>query len=447
MTVPSGRMLLAFALTVVPASLAPLCLPAGMEVYWWTLLLFCCVAVADAGVLATMARGITVSFPERLNLTQNREGVLVIRIADSKGRPLSIQVGMALPTGVASPMKTAAVHLPRGEDRLQVSWPLTGYRRGVYAIDRCPVRVSSPLGLWFGHREVAAGAVLHVYPGLQEERKRLSALQAHCTRVRMRPHRQTGPGREFEMLRNYLPGDSPGDIHWKATARRGRAVTREFRIERAQEIYCIIDASRLSARRDDPARAGGPGGTSLDICVSASLLLAETARRQGDRFGVMAFSDKPFTFLLAMSGTSHFGVCREALSLLQPSPVAPDFQEAASFLATRLRRRALLLFLTSLDEAALAEDFIRSLPVLSRRHVVQVHAIRPAFASPLFSESGADTADDVYRRLAGHFVWHDLCRTRETLKHRGVDMYLSDREQFSPNVVTRYLNVKRRQIL
>ena len=36
----------------------------------------------------------------------------------------------------------------------------------------------------------------------------------------VRVHRQIGKGREFERLRDYLPGDSYEDIHWKATARR-----------------------------------------------------------------------------------------------------------------------------------------------------------------------------------------------------------------------------------
>ena len=56
-----------------------------------------------------------------------------------------------------------------------------------------------------------------------------------------------GKGREFEKLREYIPGDSYDEIHWKATAKRGRPVTKVFQIERTQEVYVVIDASRLSA--------------------------------------------------------------------------------------------------------------------------------------------------------------------------------------------------------
>lgn len=447
MTIPSERMLLVFALTVVPASLAPVFVPMGMEMFTGALLLFCCVAAMDAVAVMQGLKGISVSFPERLNLARNREGALEIRIAAAKSRPLSLRVGIVVPHGVDSPVKTTTVLLPGGGGGLDVSWPLTGFRRGAHVIERCRIRMPSPLGLWFGQAAMAVGTAVHVYPGLHEERKKLSALLAHRNDMRIRPHRQIGQGREFEKLRNYLPGDSQGDIHWKVTARRGHPVTKEFRIERTQEVYCIIDASRLSARWTDHGRDGGPRDSFLDAYLSASLLLATVARRQGDLFGVMAFSDQPLAFLRAKSGMDHFGVCRELLSTVQASPVTPNFQETASFLATRLRQRALLLFLTSLDEPALAESFIRSVPVLSRRHLVQAHVIQPAAASPLFSDDGPEIPDDIYQRLGGHFVWHGLRQIRENLKLRGVDMSLSDRERFCASLVTRYLNVKRRQIL
>ena len=63
--------------------------------------------------------------------------------------------------------------------------------------------------------------------------------------------RQLGKGREFEKLREYMPGDSYEDIHWKTTAKRARPVTKVFQLERTQEIYVIIDASRLSARTEE----------------------------------------------------------------------------------------------------------------------------------------------------------------------------------------------------
>ena len=55
-------------------------------------------------------------------------------------------------------------------------------------------------------------------------------------------------------LRAYLPVDSLGDIHWKASAKRGEAVTKVYQIERTHEVYVAIDSSRLSARGLGTAR-------------------------------------------------------------------------------------------------------------------------------------------------------------------------------------------------
>jgi uncharacterized protein (DUF58 family) len=75
----------------------------------------------------------------------------------------------------------------------------------------------------------------------------------------MHTQRQVGKGRDFEQLREYLPGDGYEDIHWKATAKYGHPVTKVFQIERTQELYVVLDASRLSGRtmpvgEDDGAR-------------------------------------------------------------------------------------------------------------------------------------------------------------------------------------------------
>ena len=87
------------------------------------------------------------------------------------------------------------------------------------------------------------------------------------------------------------PGDGFDEIDWKATARRARPITRVFQIERTQEVYAVIDTSRLSAR-----------GTTLDRFVSAALALGLAAERQGDLFGLVAFSDKLRQFVRARNG-------------------------------------------------------------------------------------------------------------------------------------------------
>lgn len=447
MIVPSTRIVRLFAATVLPSSLASAMVPNSGSFLVGVCLLLCAIGGADAWLAERRRRGINVEFPERLNLSRDRQAVLPFKVSDSSGAPCSLVIGLQLPRGVTSPYPEYPVQLTGERQSVRGQWPLTASRRGSHQLEQCRLRVLSPLGLWYAQAPLPAGTWLRVYPNLREERKRLAALFLNRNTALVRPARQVGQGREFEKLRLYLPGDSIGDIHWRATAKRGQLVTKEFRVERTQEVYVIIDASRLSARQVTLRCGEGNEEPLLERYIRSALILGSVAQNQGDLFGVMAFSDQVLGFVRAKSGTGHFGACRDALYNLVSSSANPGYDEAASFLAARLRRRALLIFLTSLDEPALAEGFVRSIGVLSRRHLVCVAMQRPEAAAPLFSGGEADGLDDIYRSLGGHLVWHGLREMKQTLRLRGVQLSLVEDERLSAEVVSRYLDVKRRQML
>ena len=80
-----------------------------------------------------------------------------------------------------------------------------------------------------------------------------------------------------------------------------------------------------------------------------------------------------------------------------------------------------------------------------------VGSLRPAGVAPLFADAdggaAVTTAEDVYQRLGGHLQWQRL-RERELLRRRaGVRVALLDPARMTEQLVTQYMNVKRRQIL
>src|ERR1700744_1534270 len=70
---------------------------------------------------------------------------------------------------------------------------------------------------------------------------RTRQIELQKRRLRLR-----GVGREFESLRDYQKGDELRNISWTATARRGKLVTRQFTVERSQQVWIVLDAGRLS---------------------------------------------------------------------------------------------------------------------------------------------------------------------------------------------------------
>ena len=116
-------------------------------------------------------------------------------------------------------------------------------------------------------------------PNVFNERKNLAGLFLNRGGLGVHARRQIGKGREFEQLRQYFPGDSYEDLHWKATAKRGMPVTKVFQIERTQEVYVVLDSSRLSSRRAQrslrPETAGvDESGSILERFITAALIMA-----------------------------------------------------------------------------------------------------------------------------------------------------------------------------
>ena len=440
MIIPKRKMLLYFGVLALPPAFVGAFLPLG----WLpqaALALCVVVGMIDGLCALRQGRGFTLQFPERLNLVRNRPGSLVVTAASDRVGPVSAELGIELPAGFAAETAPAAVVIPASGRELQVGFPITGGARGVFRPGRCVLRKSSPLGLWSFQTGREMATEIHVYPGLFLERKRLAALLLNRNENR-HLRRQVGQGREFEKLRHYLPGDSLGDIHWKATAKRNRLIVKEFQIEKSQEVYAVVDTSRLSGR-------GGSGAEDclLERYLTATLVLGLAAQRQGDQFGCAAFSDKPEGFLRAKGGKLSFARCRELLYNLQVRDVSPDYDEMVSFLSKRLRRRAMILVMTSLDEPLLAESFLRSIRVLSRRHLVLVGMVRPAGAKPLFGPEPPKSGEDIYRELGGHLLWHTLRELKESLRLKGVEFLMMENERFCSEMVSGYLDVKRRQIL
>jgi uncharacterized protein (DUF58 family) len=313
-------------------------------------------------------------------------------------------------------------------------------QRGRFFLTKAFLQASTKFQLWDVRHVVEIAAELRVYPDLLAERRSIAALFLPRGSYGIRRFRQVGKGRDFEKLRDYIPGDGVDEVHWKATAKRGRPVTKVFQIERTQEVYVIVDTSRLSARFS-------AGTTVLERFINTALILCLGAGKQSDLFGLVTFSDKTERFIRAKNGKAHYDRCRDALYTLQPGIVTPDFQELFAFLRLRLRRRALLVFLTSLDDPVLSESFVSHISVLTRQHLVLVSMLQPTEGRPLFEAGDVSHLDDIYPRLAGHLLWSELQEVRQQLQRAGVEFSILRAEQLASETVNRYLRVKQRQVL
>jgi uncharacterized protein (DUF58 family) len=398
------------------------------------------VASADALWARRRAESIRLSLPETVRLSRGRAGRIPIRITCETTRPLTLAVGLALPEAVRSDEESLAVSLPASTPFSRVFWTCVPLARGCHVIDRCSFQTASPLGLWNARGSTPGRCEVRVYPDLRADRNRLAPVFLKRGHAGVHSQRTLGQGREFEKLREYIPGDSYDDIHWKATAKRGRPVTKLYQIERTQQIYTLIDCSRLSGK----PQAGEP---TLERFIRASLLLGLAAEQYGDLFGLLTFDSAVRRFIRAGRGQAHYSACRNALYTLQSRSASPDFDELCTFVRLKLRRRSLLVFLTDLGDPVLAESFLRNIGLVCRQHLVMVAMLHAPSARPLFSQPDARNTDAVYRRLGGHLLWQQLQELKGSLERLGVRLALIDREELATELVSRYMAIKARQTL
>ncbi|RPI76253.1 MAG: DUF58 domain-containing protein [Desulfobacteraceae bacterium] len=453
MMVPNTRLITATGLVTLLLAGLVVARPESLTLAAAGLVLFSVLALLDFFLGYEFFNDLKIEIPEALYLSKDQPGEIKIQVQKENHPSRKLKVGLALPPEVRSLVTELCVELKEAGRATTLSWPIRAEQRGIYTLDTCFLEVPSPLGFWALRRRRPIRLTIHVYPALQKERKTLAAL---FMRKAMGVHlqRQIGKGREFEQLREYQSGDSFDDIHWKATAKRGKPITKVYQIERTQELYLLIDASRLSARsslfgsetenREKTPEAGAP---IIERFVTAALVLGMTAKRQGDLFGMLTFSNRVQSFLKAQNNAVHYDACRKLLYLMQAQAVAPDFDEVFTFIRNRIRRRALLIFLTNLDDPVLAEGFIKNIDLIGRHHLILVNMLRPGIARPLFSNPEVEKADDLYRELGGHLLWSQLRETAKILQRHGVRFNLLENENLCVELIAQYLSVKQRQLL
>jgi uncharacterized protein (DUF58 family) len=432
--IPSARLIWLILSVAFPAAIVMAVLPAVSVVAAALIGVVAIVAAVDAFLRERALAGVRVELPVTIRAVRGRQLDLEVRILNANATPRRIRLGFVFPSGLDAD-EDQWVNLPGGTVESRIAWPLVPRRRGRFAIEEYFLEAASPLGLWMVRRRENTRLEIRCYPDLG--RDALDALRRGWTG--RSTIRQVGRGREFEKLREYSPGDSSDEIHWKATARRGRPITKVFQVERTQEVYVVIDTSRLSGRVCGEEEA-------LEQAIRAALTLGAVAERKGDLFGVAAFAAQVEAFVQARAGKAHFAACRNAINELMPRFESPDFDEIATFLRLRLRRRSLIVFLTSLDDQAIAERFESAVKLLARRHLVLVGMVKPDATRPVFATDVQSTAD-VYRALAGHMRWKRLRESQHTLARNGVHLSLFEPGKFASSLVNLYDETKQRQLV
>jgi uncharacterized protein (DUF58 family) len=184
----------------------------------------------------------------------------------------------------------------------------------------------------------------------------------------------------------------------------------------------------------------------LDYAVNAALLLGFAAQRNGDRIGLLAFDDRVSRFLTPRPGRRQFLALTEALYNLEATATEPDYEVAFTYLASRHRRRSLIVLFTDVTEPEAASALVSHLGRVARYHLAMVVTLRDPEIERLAGLPAVDS-ESVYRRAIGRLVLDDRDQVLTGLRQRGVLTVDVAADQISTAVINRYLEVKARSAL
>ncbi|MCM2371373.1 DUF58 domain-containing protein [Aporhodopirellula aestuarii] len=339
---------------------------------------------------------------------------------------------------------------------------LTAHRRGAFELERCYLRIHSPLRLWQRQITLDVHDRVNIYPDM----KQLSdyAMLARTNRLSLigvRRTRRIGQDSDFERLRDYTRDDNYRHIDWRSTARRNKLTVRQFQSDQSQRLIFMLDCGRMMTNQRD-------GYSLLDHALNASLMMAYVALQQGDSVGMICFSNKIHAYIPPRGGASQMNRLLQAGFDQFPRMVESRYDQAFLHLNSRCKRRSLVTLITNVvDEvnSAVVVDYLSNLTgthlplgVLLRDREMFDAADAPhnaALAAAAATPAGeqprpyTESIDDftMYRAAAAAdiLLWREQVLTG--LRHRGVLVVDAFPDELTAPLVNQYLEVKAKHLL
>lgn len=390
--------------------------------------------VLDGLLLYGRAGGVTArrEVPDRLSNGDENP----IRVQVHNAYPFVVQCGVVDEQPVQLQARDTEVSLTilSGQART-LRYTVRPTTRGRYAFGAVNVFVTSPLGLVERRVRADEDEEVPVYPSfLQMQAYELMAASNRLDEMGVKPVHQLGHTMEFDHIREYVAGDDRRAINWKATARQGTLMVNEYRDERAQPVYCVINAGRVMEMPFD-------GMTLLDYSINASLALARIALMKQDRAGLLAFADEIGPVLPAQRSEGHIRALQEQLYHLDTDFAETDYSRLATYVRTHLQRRGLLVLFTNFMTRSALERQLAPLRALTQQHTVVV----VFFENPTLSaraRAPAETTEDIYVKTMAERFAAEKEELVRTLRQHGCYAVHTPPVQLSTRTINQYLELK-----
>jgi len=327
------------------------------------------------------------------------------------------------------------VNIPAG-GKIEFAYILRAAARGVHLIGPVSIMLMDKSSFFATTIEIPVFSEIRVFPSYRDI-KRLEITQK--TMGGFLPGQHTmfklkGSGYDFHQLRQFYHSDPLKLIDWKASARLGKLMVREYHGEKVIKIYILIDTSYTMGY-------GYRRFTKLDFATRAGALVAYLAQKLQDFFGVMLFSSTVHNFVKAGRGRSHFMQILSVLAEAEPEGVA-NLPGAIRYLIDYEPRSCFLVIISDLesDVGAIVEGV----------KIALAHKLRPAIIVPMSPLFEIPPSRSPFRQIFREAVMIEYMRRLNTISNKiarfGVRVLPATPQNIISIVLESYVRAKQRMI-
>ncbi|MET0462187.1 MAG: DUF58 domain-containing protein [Chitinophagaceae bacterium] len=168
-----------------------------------------------------------------------------------------------------------------------------------------------------------------------------------------------GKGMSFKEVREYSAGDDIRFIDWNVSARFGHPFSKVFEEERELTVMLLVDISASS-------QFGTVHATKRDLITELGAVLSFSAVNNGDKIGVIFYSDRVEAYLPPKKGRQQaLYIVRELLSK-EPKGKGTDLSVALRYFNNSTKQKSIAFVLSDFIDA----NYEDSLRIAAKKHDV-----------------------------------------------------------------------------
>ncbi|MFN8205897.1 MAG: DUF58 domain-containing protein [Bacteroidales bacterium] len=397
-------------------------------------LLFCGVCLADGLMLFIRKKGIEAGREVSDRLSNGDPNPVKIILKNNYPFNARCEVIDEVPDQFQIRNFNMGVKLTPGAEKL-LEYTLTPKRRGEYQFGYIRVFVVGPVGMVIRRYSSAAPKTCKVYPGfLQMRRFELLAASERLTEAGIKTVRRLGHQLEFDQIRDYVSGDDFRTVNWKATALRAKLMVNQYRDEKAQPVYSLIDMGRNM-------KMPFGGMHLLDYAINASLVISNIAMLKQDKAGILTFNTGISGFLPADRKNMYVLRIMEMLYKQETNFQESDFEKLYAFVSKRIRQRSLLILYTNFESRVSMERIKPVLLRISRSHPLLVILFENTEINTLLGMKSSG-AEEIYTKTIAEQLVEEKRQMVKELNRYGIFALLTAPEKLNVNLINRYLEFK-----